>query len=165
MSPRAAARLEAMGFTEVYDYVGGKADWLTADLPTEGDRAGERRSGSLARQDLPTCRPDESLEDVRQRPDLEAWRVCVVTDADDVVHGILTLGDIADGPESSRAEETMQLAPTTIRPNRSIQSAMNLMDQVETDFLLVTTEFGELLGILYHEDAQTYLDSFARGIT
>jgi CBS domain-containing protein len=165
MSPRAAARLEAMGFTQVYDYVGGKKDWLTADLPTEGDRAGERRSGSLARQDLPTCRPDDSLGDVLQRPDLEAWGVCVVTDTDGVVHGLLTLSDIADGPESARAEETMQLGPTTIRPNRSIESAMRLMDDDETDFLLVTTEFGELLGILCREDAQSYANSFVRGIT
>ena len=165
MSPRAAARLEAMGFTRVYDYVGGKKDWLAADLPTEGDRAGERRSGSLARQELPTCRPDDSLGNVRQRPDLKARGICVVTDADDVVHGILTLSDIADGRESARAEETMQLGPTTIRPNRSIHSALKLMDDAETDFLLVTTEFGELLGILYREDAQAYVNSFVRGIT
>ncbi len=30
MSPRAAARLETLGFTKVYDYVGGKTDWLAA---------------------------------------------------------------------------------------------------------------------------------------
>ena len=28
MSPRAACRLELLGFTQVYDYVLGKADWL-----------------------------------------------------------------------------------------------------------------------------------------
>ena len=36
MSPRAAWRLEAAGFSPVYDYVAGKADWLAADLPYEG---------------------------------------------------------------------------------------------------------------------------------
>ncbi len=34
MSPRAAARLETLGFSRVYDYVGGKRDWLAAALPT-----------------------------------------------------------------------------------------------------------------------------------
>jgi 3-mercaptopyruvate sulfurtransferase SseA len=28
MSPRAAWRLKTLGFERVYDYVGGKADWL-----------------------------------------------------------------------------------------------------------------------------------------
>ena len=36
MSPRAAWRLEAAGFSPVYDYAAGKADWLAADLPFEG---------------------------------------------------------------------------------------------------------------------------------
>ena len=36
MSPRAAWWLEAAGFSPVYDYVAGKADWLAADLPFQG---------------------------------------------------------------------------------------------------------------------------------
>src|SRR5215469_12665071 len=36
MSPRAAWRLEAAGFGPVYDYMAGKQDWLSADLPFEG---------------------------------------------------------------------------------------------------------------------------------
>ena len=36
MSPRAACRLESLGFGEVYDYVAGKLDWMAAGLPTEG---------------------------------------------------------------------------------------------------------------------------------
>src|SRR5258707_15225016 len=36
MSPRAAWRLEAAGFSPVYDYAAGKTDWLAADLPFEG---------------------------------------------------------------------------------------------------------------------------------
>jgi rhodanese-related sulfurtransferase len=34
-SRRAAARLEALGYTRVYDYEGGKMDWKQAGLPTE----------------------------------------------------------------------------------------------------------------------------------
>jgi rhodanese-related sulfurtransferase len=36
MSPRAACRLEALGFTRVDDYVDEIADWQAAGLPTEG---------------------------------------------------------------------------------------------------------------------------------
>jgi hypothetical protein len=38
MSPRAACRLELLGFTQVYDNVAGKADWLAHGLPTEVDQ-------------------------------------------------------------------------------------------------------------------------------
>ncbi len=34
-SRRAAERLQAMGYTRVYDYEGGKMDWKAAGLPTE----------------------------------------------------------------------------------------------------------------------------------
>jgi hypothetical protein len=33
MSPRAAWRLESIGFQHVYDYVAGKADWGGAGRP------------------------------------------------------------------------------------------------------------------------------------
>ena len=36
MSPRAAARLESLGFRQVYDYVAGEADWFASGLPMEG---------------------------------------------------------------------------------------------------------------------------------
>lgn len=39
MSPRAACRLEQLGFAEVYDYTTGKADWLAHGLDTEGEQA------------------------------------------------------------------------------------------------------------------------------
>jgi rhodanese-related sulfurtransferase len=37
MSPRAAAQLETLGFTKVFDYEAGKADWFAAGLPREDD--------------------------------------------------------------------------------------------------------------------------------
>ena len=34
-SPRAAQKMEELGFTNVYDYEGGKEDWRSAGLPVE----------------------------------------------------------------------------------------------------------------------------------
>jgi rhodanese-related sulfurtransferase len=34
-SPQAARRLVQLGYTQVYDYEGGKQDWIDAGLPTE----------------------------------------------------------------------------------------------------------------------------------
>ena len=53
MSPRAAWRLETLGFTKVHDYVAGKADWGAAGFPLEGTHG--PRAGELARRDAPTC--------------------------------------------------------------------------------------------------------------
>ena len=50
MSPRAAWRLESLGFSKVYDYVEGKADWAVAGLPREGDKAGFNRAIDVVRR-------------------------------------------------------------------------------------------------------------------
>jgi len=153
MSPRAAARLEAMGFTRVYDYVGGKTAWLAAGLSVEGEKAGQIRSGGLARPNPPTCSPDDTVADLGDRDHFAEWGLVVVVDERRVVHGLLSGEAIANATESSPVESVMTVGPTTIRPSRSRESALELMDDLETDSLLVTTEFGELLGVLYRNDA------------
>ena len=47
MSPRAAWRLESIGFTRAYDYVAGKADWGSFGLPLEGTKGA--RAGAECR--------------------------------------------------------------------------------------------------------------------
>jgi hypothetical protein len=49
MSPRAASRLEGLGFERVYDYVPGKADWFARGLPTERRLASVPTIGEAAR--------------------------------------------------------------------------------------------------------------------
>jgi hypothetical protein len=55
MSPRAAWRLEGIGFEKVYDYVPGKAAWFADGLPKEGKLASVPTIGDAARRDVPTC--------------------------------------------------------------------------------------------------------------
>ena len=50
MSPRAAWRLEGLGFERVYDYVPGKADWFASGLPKEGRLASVPTRGETARR-------------------------------------------------------------------------------------------------------------------
>ena len=54
MSPRAAWRLESIGFTRVYDYVAGKADWGSFGLPLQGTKG--LRAGEFVRADGQTKR-------------------------------------------------------------------------------------------------------------
>jgi CBS domain-containing protein len=145
-------RLEALGFEDVYDYPGGKSDWLAAGLPDEGEKAHEVRAGDLARSNPPTCPPDESVELLSARPDVRSWRLCVVTDAHQVVHGLVTAEDLASAGPRATAEEIMQLGPRTIRPSMSVERVLKTMDETGSEYLLVTTGFGELLGALMRAD-------------
>src|SRR5207247_7544044 len=99
-SPRAAWRLETLGFDHVYDYVAGKADWASFGLPLEGRDATRPRAANIARTDAPTCRLDEHVAEVAARlPD--DWDICVVTNDANVLLGMLgprALGSDANAP-------------------------------------------------------------------
>ncbi len=87
MSPRAAWRLETLGFTNVYDYVGGKADWFAAGLPREGELTSKPRAGDIARRDDVTCRPTDRISDVIDRVGAAGKETCIVTTDGGVVLG------------------------------------------------------------------------------
>src|SRR5438132_1438739 len=112
MSPRAAWRLERLGFGEVYDYAAGKADWAAAGLPVEGDEAATPRIGPRAHADVPTCGPDEAVGAVRAR--LGDWRFCVVVGDNRVVLG-LAVEDGLGADDDRRVEEVMREGPSTFR--------------------------------------------------
>ena len=65
MSARAASRLATLGFTNVYRYQAGRADWFAAGLPREGRDAHVPRVADVAKRDVHTCRLDERVGDVR----------------------------------------------------------------------------------------------------
>ena len=56
LRPESTGRVAArgFGFTQVYDYVDGKLDWLAAGLPIEGANAERPRAGDVARADVLT---------------------------------------------------------------------------------------------------------------
>ena len=70
-----------MGFTEVYDYVAGKLDWLAAGGAIEGEGAAQPHAGTVARGDVPTCGLEERLGEVRERVKAAGWDACCIRDA------------------------------------------------------------------------------------
>ncbi len=78
MSPRAAARLESLGFGEVYEYKAGMSDWMPAGVPTEGTNAQRSRARDVARKDVPTAGLKERLGDVSDRVRAANWEAVVV---------------------------------------------------------------------------------------
>ena len=151
MSPRAAARLDSLGFSEVYDYVAGKADWFAAGLPVAGAWAEQHVLLDLVRRDVPTCRVTESVADVRDRLRTLGWDRCVVT------AGGVVIGEVEprhlELSDDLVIERAMQEGPRTFRPDFPIEQIArwwNSRQRVAT--VLVTTQDGVLIGIVRRED-------------
>ena len=160
MSPRAAARLESIGFTQVYDYVAGKADWGSAGLPLEGRNGSETRAGAHVRREVPTCRLEDRLQDVCDKLDESGWDTCFVVDERRVVLGRIGRRAIR-GRANVSAEEAMTPGPSTIRPSARLDNVVERMRRQNLTNLPVTTSDGRLVGLLVREDAERSLAHLA----
>ncbi len=156
MSPRAASRLESIGFEQVYDYVAGKADWGSAGLPLEGAEGSDTRAGAHVRTDVPNCRLDDRLEEVCERLDESGWDTCFVLSEGGVVLGRIGRRAIR-GREDVTAEEAMTPGPSTIRPSARLREIVERMRRQNLTNLPVTTSEGRLVGLLTRSSAEQAL--------
>lgn len=152
MSPRAAWRLESLGFREVYDYAAGKLDWMAAGLPTEGTNSAHPRAGEVARKDVPTAQLDERLGDVRDRVRAAGWDAVVVVNSERVVLGLLRSQELEKDPDL-RMEQAMRPGPSTFRPYVLIKEMADKMTQHKSESAPITTSDGRLVGLLLQKDA------------
>ena len=156
MSPRAACRLERLGFEQVYDYVPGIADWKAAGLPLEGDSPPVQRVSDATRPDVPTCGIDDLLGEVRHRTYDAGWDECIVVDCDGIVVGRLR-NQAWEADDATTVEEVMEPGPTTVRANGLLQSLVDRMSKRGTKLTVVTTPQGYLIGVLLREEAERLL--------
>ena len=150
MSPRAASRLESLGFPRVYDYAAGKADWGSYGLTLEGRSDSSTRVSSSARTDAPTCHLDESVAEVAaQLP--EGWDICVVTNDGQVVLGLLGRNALRSNTQTT-VESAMTPGPSTIRPSARIEAIAERMREQELTRIIVSRSDGTLVGVVRRED-------------
>ena len=157
MSPRAAARLETLGFTKVYDYEVGKSDWLAASLPSAGRSAGEPSAADAVRGDDIACHVGEPLGDVAKRVRAAGQDACIVVNDRHVVLGRIR-GQALDGDPKAVVEDVMRPGPSTIRPDVDLKTVVHTLREGNADSTLVTDQEGRLIGTVYLEDAQRKLD-------
>ena len=151
MSPRAAWRLESLGFGEVYDYTVGKLDWMAAGLPTEGTNATRPRAGDLARKDTPTSNLEERLGAVRDRVRGLGWDAVVAVNDERVVFGLLRAKELAlDGDQP--IARAMRPGPSTFRPYVSAEEMAHFMVDHKLESTPITTSDGRLVGVLLQAD-------------
>ena len=130
----------------------GELDWLAAGLPTEGRNASRPRAGEVARRDVPTCRLDESVGEVRARVRAAGWDACVVVNDERVVLGLLRAEELRRGQDES-IERVMRPGPSTFRPHVPIEELAHHMIHHDLPASPVTTSDGRLVGLLRREDA------------
>jgi Mg/Co/Ni transporter MgtE len=132
--------------------VAGELDWLAAGLPTDGRNAELPRAGDLARPDVPTCRLDERIGQVRERVQAAGWDACVVVNDQRVVLGLLRAEELERGQDEP-IEQIMRPGPSTFRPHVLIEELAHFMVDHDLPTSLVTTSDGRLVGLLRREDA------------
>jgi CBS domain-containing protein len=158
MSPRAAWRLEELGFEEVYDYVGSKADWLANALPREGASTDVPWIADLVRE-APTCTPDERVAAARERVASSGLDLCVVLNDARIVLGALHGDALAKDPDAS-AGDVMERGPKTQRPHKAVQDLLDSRESYGIKSWIVTTPHGVFLGLLTRDDAERALEPF-----
>ncbi len=142
LSARASRRLEAEGFTEVYDLVGGRASWTALGLPTEGS-VGDRRRIVHYVEPAVTVAVDATIAEVTD------WSgpVAVVTEDGALLGSIdSSAGELPGDTPVARA---MAAAPGTIRPELRIEEVAERLRNDSLEHIFVTTVSGVLLGIVF----------------
>src|SRR4051794_35698158 len=114
MSPRAACRLEQLGFTDVSDYAGGEKGGGGGALPTEGSVADDERIGALARPVAPTCDVSTPVGQLRDRVRTAGGTFAIVLADRDVVVGVVAL-DRLPAQAATTAGDVMDPGPSTFR--------------------------------------------------
>jgi rhodanese-related sulfurtransferase len=168
LSARAAAQLELTGFSHVFHYLRGKADWMVRGAPMEPPTGWSERGAALPyflnnlvpaarqawvaltrraavwnsmRDDLPKLAPG----DPAPAPPSADGRavVAVVLDKNGVLLGAIE-GKSSGASAGVSALDAMNPAPQTIRPDMTPRLAAVLLRA--RPYLLVTTEMGKYLG-------------------
>ena len=134
----------------VFDYVAGKLDWLSNDLPIEGKLAEVATIGSLAVRNPSTCFLTEKASEVRNRLEKENSEVCVVINDAQIVLGLFRR-DAGKSGEHLVAQ-VMESGPATFRPYVIIEEMAGYIQKKKVDIIIVTTSDGRLLGTLYGTD-------------
>jgi CBS domain-containing protein len=153
MSPRAASRLESIGFEQVYDYGAGKADWGSFGLPLDGDADSSTRVGAHLRTDVPTCRLEDRLPELCRGLNESGWETCFVVNNEGVLLGRIGRSAIRARQDLS-AEEAMTPGPSTIRPSARLDAVAERMQRQSLTTLPVTTPDGRLVGLITRGDVE-----------
>jgi rhodanese-related sulfurtransferase/CBS domain-containing protein len=149
LGPRAASRLETLGFTDVYEYSAGKDDWLSSGNDFEGTLADVPRAIDAAK-DVAVTRLDEDMTVVKELA--KHSPVVAVVNEDGILMGRID-SHVSNAGAGDSVESLMEDGPKTVRPSEKVEDLLEVMDGEKRDDVLVTDPKGALLGIVFKDDA------------
>jgi CBS domain-containing protein len=150
MSPRAAWRLEAIGFGPVYDYAAGKADWLAADLPYEGTA---ELAGRFTRHGVATVAEDTPAAEALRLLDAQGFGPVLVLNQAGVLMGTAHRDSLASAGDAG-AGSVMRFGVSTVRPNEDAAALARRMGDAGATRVVVTRPDGTLVGLFFAADLQ-----------
>jgi predicted transcriptional regulator len=154
--PTSACRLELLGFSQVYDYVAGKADWLAHGLPSEGEQAQIPRVKDVLRREVVTALLGEPVGGVAARVARSAYGFALVVADDGTLLGRLRKA-MLDADPSAPAEQVMEAGPSTVRPDRPLAELAERLRRRGLHTAVVTAPDGKLLGVVRRADMEARL--------
>jgi hypothetical protein len=159
MSPRAACRLETLGFDPrlVFDYVEGKAGWLANGLRREGDNATVLYAGELVDTDPPTCALDTPVGDIREALAASSYGFALVLTASRTVLGRVRRNALAAADDASTAEDVMDAGPSTVRFDTPAHELVQRLARRDLKTAVVSTPSGCLVGVFHRAAAEARL--------
>jgi predicted transcriptional regulator len=161
MSPRAAWRLEALGFDpqQVYDYVEGKADWLANGLPREGQQADVPYAGDIADTSPPICALTATVAELRAALDSARHGFCLVINERRIVLGRVRRSMLDDAAPGATAEAVMDAGPSTVRYSTPARDLVRRLVEQDLKTAVITTPSGCLVGVFDRAEAERHLDT------
>ena len=149
MSPRAAWRLEAAGFSPVHDYAAGKTDWIAADLPFEGTAS---MAGLFTRRGVATAAERTLAGEALRLLDAQGFGPVLVLNQAGVVMGAAYRNALASAPGDATAGSVMRFGVSTVRPSEDAAALAHRMGQAEVTRVVVTRPDGTLVGLFFAAD-------------
>ncbi len=157
MSPRAAWRLEALGFERVHDYVGGKADWLGHGLPREGETTASPYAGELVDRSPPTCRLTDTVADVRDALEGSRYGFSLVLNEHRILLGRVRRSALEGASSTGSAGDVMEPGPSTVRFNTPPHELLRRLAERDLKTAIVATPTGCLVGVFHRADVERRL--------
>ena len=151
MSPRAACRLDTLGFEHVYDYMPGKVDWLARGLPREGEKADEPRAIDYARRDAVTSQLHDPIGPVREAVDASPYGFAFVLTDTGVLLGRLR-STALQADRDATAEALMEPGPSTVRADTAPHRLRERLERGKLSTAVITDPDGRLLGTVRRDD-------------
>jgi rhodanese-related sulfurtransferase len=149
LSPRAATWLDGHGFSAVFDYTTGKADWLADDLPYEGEAD---LIGRHLRRDVAVVPLTATVREAREREAEGSGPVLVVDDRG-VVQGAAYSEALENAEDDAPVESAAKFGISTVRPSEEVEALAKRMRDADLSRIAVTKIDATLVGVFVLEDA------------